>query len=130
MKEPKRISIPLKIAVAAVVILLVTAAIMLIFGDRKWQGLETLLTASMLTPLSALFWPLIEAGGYIMLFGIDAARQAIWRRWQNSLAQAREEGIEEGIKEGYRRGYDARAAEENRQNGQNRNAGGSYDDFG
>ena len=80
----------------------------------------------MLTPLSALFWPLIEAGGYIMLFGIDAARQAIWRRWQNSLAQAREEGI----KEGYRLGYDARAAEENRQNGQNRNAGGSYDDFG
>ncbi len=62
-----------------------------------------------------------------MLFGIDAARQEIWRRWQNRMAQAREEGR----KEGYQLGYDARVAEENRTNEHNRvSYGGSYDDLG
>ena len=108
MIEPGRISIPVKIAVAATVILLITTGIMVVFGSREWNGLETLITASMLVPLSALFWPFFETGGYIVLFGIDYARQAIWRRRQKELAKAREEG--------YRLGYDARVAEENGSN--------------
>ncbi len=44
-----------------------------------------------------------------MLFGIDYARQAMWRKRQQEVEKAREEGR----REGYRLGYDARAAEEN-----------------
>ena len=126
MIEPGRISIPVKIAVAASVILLITAGIMVVFGSSEWKGLETLITASMLVPLSALFWPFFETGGYIVLFGIDYARQAIWRRRQKDIAQAREEGREEG----YRLGYDARMTEENGGkdgNGQNPRRGDSDD---
>ena len=54
---------------------------------------------------------LVEMGGNRMLFGIDAARQAIWQRQQRELAAAREEGRkegrDEGRKEGYQQGYDA-----------------------
>ena len=69
----------------------------------------------------------VEMVGNRMLFGIDAARQAIWQRQQRELAAAREEGRkegraeardegrkegraearEEGRKEGYQQGYDA-----------------------
>lgn len=105
MNQPKSFNIPVKIAVAAIVILLVDAAILIVFGERDWKGLSTLLTAAELTPLSALFWPLVETGGYAMLFGIDYARQAIWRRRQQELEKAREEG--------FRKGYEARMAEEN-----------------
>ena len=103
--DPKAsIGIPTKIAVAATVILLLNAAASLILGDRQWRGLETLIAAADLTPLSALFWPLFEMGGYVMLFGIDYARQAIWKRRQKELAEARAEG--------YQIGYEAGAAEE------------------
>ena len=44
-----------------------------------------------------------------MLFGIDYARQAIWRKRQQEVEEAREEGRQEG----YRQGYEALAAEEN-----------------
>ena len=105
MNQPKSFNIPVKIAVAATVILLVDAVILTVFGERDWKGLSTLLTAAELTPLSALFWPLVETGGYTMLFGIDYARQAIWRKQQKELEKAREEG--------YKKGYEARMAEEN-----------------
>ncbi len=105
MNQPKPFNVPVKIAVAAIVILLVDAVILILFGERDWNGLSTLLTAAELTPLSALFWPLVETGGYAMLFGIDYARQAIWRKRQQELEKAREEG--------YRLGYEARVAEEN-----------------
>ena len=134
MEEEKRISIPVKIAVAAIVILLVDAAIMLMFGDREWKGMDTLVTAGQITPLSALFWPLFETGGYAMLFGIDYARQDIRRRRQRQLAQAREEGRkagrEEGREEGYQLGYEAGAADERRRtngNGHNWMFGGCND---
>ena len=127
MQEPQPISTPPKIAVAAAGILLITVVLMMVFGDREWKGLETLLTASMLVPLATVSWPLVEMGGNRMLFGIDAARQAIWQRQQRELAAAREEGRkegraeardegrkegraearEEGRKEGYQQGYDA-----------------------
>lgn len=44
-----------------------------------------------------------------MLFGIDYARQAIWRKRQQEIKKARAEGREEG----YTEGYNARTAEEN-----------------
>ena len=122
MVEPGRIIIPVKIAVAAAVILLITIGMIVAFGSREWKGLETLIAASMLVPLSALFWPFFEIGGYIVLFGIDYARQAIWRRRQKDIAKARGEG--------YRLGYDARVAEENGGNdgnGQNPPRGDSND---
>ena len=109
MEQPKSINVPVKIAVAAIVILLVDAVIMIAFGERDWKGLPTLLIAAELTPLSALFWPLVETGGYTMLFGIDYARQAIWRKRQQEVERAREQGREEG----YKQGYEARLAEEN-----------------
>ena len=134
--EPEPISIPSKIAVAALGILLITAALMLIFGDRKWRGLETLVTASMLVPLATALWPLVEVGGNKVLFGIDAARRAIWRRdlklyeaglkageergREKGRAEGEEKGRAEGEEQGYQRGYDARAAEEESQrNGRN-----------
>ena len=113
--EPEPISIPSKIAVAALGILLITAALVAVFGDRNWQGLETLVTASMLVPLSTALWPLVEVGGNKVLFGIDAARRAIWRR-DMKLYEA---GLKAGEEKGYQRGYDARAGEEMRQNGGN-----------
>ncbi len=109
MNQPKSFNIPVKIAVAAIVILSVDAVILILFGERDWKGLSTLLTAAELTPLSALFWPLVETGGYAMLFGIDYARQAIWRKRQQEVEKARSEGREEG----YRLGYNARVSEEN-----------------
>ena len=131
MEPRKPISIPVKIAVAATVILLVNAAAMLIVGERKWMGLETLITAADLTPLSALFWPVFETGGYAMLFGIDYARQAIWQKRQKELAKAREE-INKAREEGYRLGYDAGVADErirrNGANGHNWMFGGPDDD--
>ena len=111
MGQPESIGTPSKIAVAAAGILLITVVLMMVFGDREWKGLETLLTASMLVPLATVSWPLVEMGGNRMLFGIDAARQAIWQRQQRELAAAREEGRkegrDEGRKEGYQQGYDA-----------------------
>ena len=123
--EPPPISIPSKIAVAALGVLLITMAMMLIFGDRKWHGLDTLLTASMLVPLSTALWPLVEVGGNKLLFGIDAARRAIWQRDRKmyeaglkaGIAEGRTEGRAEGVEEGYQQGYEARAAEELPQNG-------------
>ena len=115
MKPPDPIETASKIAVAAAGILLVTVVMLMVFGDRQWKGLETLLTASMLVPLATISWPLVELGGNRMLFGIDAARQAIWRRQQKELADAREEGR----KEGYQLGYDAGVAAQ-RTNGHNR----------
>ena len=121
--EPEPISIPSKIAVAALGILLITAALVAVFGDRKWQGLETLVTASMLVPLSTALWPLVEVGGNKVLFGIDAARRAIWRRdrklYEAGLKAGEEKGRAAGEERGYQRGYDARAAEEMRQHGGN-----------
>ena len=105
MNQPKSFNVPVKIAVAAIVILSVDAVILILFGERDWKGLSTLLTAAELTPLSALFWPLVETGGYTMLFGIDYARQAIWRKRQQEVEKARAEG--------YKKGYEARIAEEN-----------------
>ena len=140
MREPRRFSIPVKIAAAAAFILLVDAAIILVFGDRKWKGLETLAAAAILTPLSALFWPLFEVGGYVVLFGIDYARQAIWERNQRRLEEAREikelqqkelaQARDEGREEGYKLGYDAgTAAERKRINGNGHNwMFGGYDD--
>ena len=131
MKPPDQIETASKIAVAAAGILLVTVVMLMVFGDRQWKGLETLLTASMLVPLSTVSWPLVEMGGNRMLFGIDAARQAIWRRQQKELAEARdagreegrEEGLEKGRKEGreeaYQRGYDAGISDAQRRNGSN-----------
>ena len=115
--EPEPISIPSKIAVAALGVLLITTALMLIFGDRKWHGLETLVTASMLVPLSTALWPLVEVGGNKVLFGIDAARRAIWRRDMNLYEAGLKAGEEKGEERGYQRGYDARVAEELQQNG-------------
>ena len=119
--EPPPISIPSKIAVAALGVLLITMAMMLIFGDRKWHGLDTLLTASILVPLSTALWPLVEVGGNKLLFGIDAARRAIWQRdrkmYEAGLKAGIAEGRAEGVEEGYQQGYDARAAEELPQNG-------------
>ena len=115
--EPPPISIPSKIAVAALGVLLITMAMMLIFGDRKWHGLDTLLTASMLVPLSTALWPLVEVGGNKLLFGIDAARRAIWQRDRKMYEAGLKAGIAEGVEEGYQQGYDARAAEEMPQNG-------------
>ena len=105
MEEPARLSTPVKIAAAAAAILAVDAAMLVSFGSREWDGLQTLLTAANLAPLAALFWPLLETGGYVMLFGIDYARRAIWEKRQKEIAQAREEG--------FRLGYEARKAEEN-----------------
>ena len=121
--EPEPISIPSKIAVAALGILLITAALVAVFGDRQWQGLETLVTASMLVPLSTALWPLVEVGGNKVLFGIDAARRAIWRRDRNLYEAGLKAGEEKGYQSGYQRGYDARAAEEMRQNGGNGRTG-------
>ena len=115
--EPPPISIPSKIAVAALGVLLITMAMMLIFGDRKWHGLDTLLTASILVPLSTALWPLVEVGGNKLLFGIDVARRAIWQRDRKMYEAGLKAGIAEGVEEGYQQGYDARAAEELPQNG-------------
>ena len=115
--EPPPISIPSKIAVAALGVLLITMVMMLIFGDRKWHGLDTLLTASALTPLSAVLWPLVEVGGNKLLFGIDAARRAIWQRDRKIYEAGLKAGHAEGVEEGYQQGYEARAAEEMPQNG-------------
>ena len=115
--EPPPISIPSKIAVAALGVLLITMGMMLIFGDRKWHGLDTLLTASILVPLSTALWPLVEVGGNKLLFGIDAARRAIWQRDRKMYEAGLKAGIAEGVEEGYQQGYDARAAEELPQNG-------------
>ena len=56
-----------------------------------------------------------------MLFGIDAARRAIWQRdrkmYEAGLKAGIAEGRAEGVEEGYQQGYDARAAEELPQNG-------------
>ena len=121
--EPEPISIPSKIAVAALGILLITTALVVAFGDRQWHGLETLVTASMLVPLSTALWPLVEVGGNKVLFGIDAARRAIWRRdlrlYEAGLKAGEEKGFAAGEEKGYQRGYDARAAEETQQNGGN-----------
>ena len=135
MKPPDPIETASKIAVAAAGILLVTVVMLMVFGDRQWKGLETLLTASMLVPLSTVSWPLVEMGGNRMLFGIDAARQAIWRRQQKELAEARDAGREEGLEEGreeglekgrkegreeaYQQGYDAGISDAQRRNGSN-----------
>ena len=149
MDEPKSINIPVKIAVAALTILAVDATIMAIVDDRVWRGIDTMATAAMLTPLSALFWPPIEMGGYIVLFGIDYARKAIWERRQKELAQAQAEeerrqnefaqalaeaqtkALEKGREEGYRLGYRAGVADERlRSNGHGYNwmfGGGEYD---
>ena len=115
--EPPPISIPSKIAVAALGVLLITMGMMLIFGDRKWHGLDTLLTASILVPLSTALWPLVEVGGNKLLFGIDAARRAIWQRDRKMYEAGLKAGIAEGVEEGYQQGYDARAAEEMQQDG-------------
>lgn len=137
MREPPRFSVPVKIAVAALAILLVNAIILLTFGNREWHGLDTLITASTLTPLSALTWPLFETGGYMVLFGIDYARQAIWERRQRAEEQAREteerrqKELAQAREEGFRLGYDAGIADERqRQNGVNGHNWmfGSYDD--
>ena len=131
MEQPEPFRTSSKIAVAAAGILLVTVVMLMVFGDRQWKGLETLLTASMLVPLATISWPLVELGGNRVLFGIDEARQAIWRRQQKELAEARaagrEEGIEEGREEGrkegreeaYQQGYDAGVAAQ-RSNGHSR----------
>ena len=62
-----------------------------------------------------------------MLFGIDAARRAIWRRdmrlYEAGLKAGEEKGFAAGEEKGYQRGYDARAAEETRQNGGNGRTG-------
>ena len=100
MNPPDPYGTPSKIAVAAAGILLVTVVMLMVFGDRQWKGLETLLTASMLVPLSTVSWPLVEMGGNRMLFGIDAARQAIWRRQQKELAEARKESYQQGYQAG------------------------------
>ena len=56
-----------------------------------------------------------------MLFGIDAARRAIWQRdrkmYEAGLKAGIAEGRAEGVEEGYQQGYYARAAEELPQNG-------------
>ena len=52
-----------------------------------------------------------------MLFGIDAARRAIWQRDRKMYEAGLKAGIAEGVEEGYQQGYDARAAEELPQNG-------------
>ena len=90
------------------------------FGDRQWKGLETLLTASMLVPLATISWPLVELGGNRVLFGIDEARQAIWRRQQKELAAAREAGRKEGYQEGYDAGVAAQRSNGNDDNGHSR----------
>jgi len=156
MDEPKSINIPVKIAAAALTILAFDAAIIAIAGDRVWNGLDTLLAAATLTPLAALFWPPVEMGRYIVLFGIDYARRAIWERRQKELAQAEEErrqselaqalaeaqakGLEkgraegraEGHEEGYLLGFQAGVADERlRSNGHGYDwmfGGGDYDD--
>ena len=57
-----------------------------------------------------------------MLFGIDAARRAIWRRdmklYEAGLKAGEEKGRAAGEEKGYQRGYDARAAEEMRRHGE------------
>ena len=153
MDEPKSINLPVKIAAAALTILAFDAAIITITGDRVWNGLDTLLTAAALAPLAALLWPPVEMGGYIVLFGIDYARKAIWERRQKELAQAQaeeerlqseqaralaeaqakglEKGRAEGHEEGYRLGYQAGVSDERlRSNGHGYDwmfGGGEYD---
>ena len=113
MEQPEPFRTSSKIAVAAAGILLVTVVMLMVFGDRQWKGLETLLTASMLVPLSTVSWPLVELGGNRVLFGIDEARQAIWRRQQKELAAAREQGRKEGYQEGYDAGVAAQRSNGN-----------------
>ena len=100
MKTTNGFSIPIKIAAAAVVILIVDAAILLIFGDRTWRGLETLLTAANLVPLSALFWPIVEALASSLWVGSGYLGRKIRGKWKREPAQA------------YQSGYAARIAEE------------------
>ena len=117
MEQPEPFRTSSKIAVAAAGILLVTVVMLMVFGDRQWKGLETLLTASMLVPLATVSWPLVELGGNKVLFGIDEARQAIWRRQQKELAAAREAGHKEGYQEGYDAGVAAQRSNGNGGNG-------------
>ena len=108
MKAPKRFPPRLKILAAAITVLLINAALMLIFGDGKWAGLETLVTAAELTPLSGLFWPVVEVLSGAIFFCISyISRKArswltgLWRRWW-----------ERRLEKAYRRGYNARMMEE------------------
>ena len=108
MKAPKRLPPRLKILAAAITVLLINAALMLIFGNRKWAGLETLVTASELTPLSGLLWPVVEALSGAIFFCVSyIGRKArswltgLWRRWWGRR-----------LEKAYRRGYNARMMEE------------------
>ena len=81
MQEPKRFPPRFKILAAATTILIIDAALMLLFGNRKWDGLETLVTAADLTPLSGLFWPLVVALAGAIFLGVGFICRKIRRRW-------------------------------------------------
>ena len=113
MQEPQRFPPRFKILSAAATILVINALLVLIFGNRKWDGLETLVTAADLTPLSGLFWPFVEAlAGAIFLAVSFTGRKirrrwtTLWNRWwRRKLAKA------------FQDGYNARVAEEKRDSG-------------
>ena len=109
MQEPKRFQPRLKILAAAITILAINAVLSLIFGNRQWKGLETLIMASDLTPLSGLLWIVVEAlAGGIFLGICHLVRK--FRLWLTRLWNAWWQGK---LEKAYRKGYNARMAEEN-----------------
>ncbi len=108
MQEPKRFQPRLKILAAAITILAINAALVLIFGDRQWEGLETLVTASDLIPLSGLLWLVVEALAGGIFLGICYLGRK-FRRWLAGLWRAWWQGR---LEKAYWKGYNARMAED------------------
>ena len=109
MQDPKRFPPRLKILVAAITILAINAVLVLIFGNRQWQGLETLVTASDLTPLSGLLWLVVEALAGGIFLGVCYLGRKI-RHWLTGLWLA---WWQSKIAKAYQAGYNARMKEEN-----------------
>lgn len=109
MQEPKRFQPRLKILAAAITILAINAALVLIFGDRQWKGLDTLVTASDLMPLSGLLWLVVEALAGGIFLGICYLIRK-FRRWLAGLWRSWWQGW---LEKAYQAGYNARMKEEN-----------------
>ena len=109
MQAPKRFPPRLKVLAAAITILAINAALVLIFGNRQWKGLETLVTASDLTPLSGLLWLVAEALAGGIFLGVCYLGRKL-RRWLAGLWRA---WWQSKIEKAYRDGYNARMKEDN-----------------
>ncbi len=108
MQEPKRFPPRFKILAAAITILIINAALVLIFGNRRWEGLETLITAADLTPLSGLFWPVVEVLAGAIFFGVSYLSKKLWL-WLTGLWG---KWWKRRLEKEYRRGYNAGMMEE------------------